>query len=508
MASDSTEPDELRATKRWTEIERYFTLFENAFDELHSKVVARVNEPGQHIGPHHDYPTMSRLDSGFPHFTEAGFYSDTSPRNYVGRVSAQGLLGALMGYAKPDLPKGAELAAFLRTHDIGKRLNPSAFIDNGTASDYHVDNMVAEAVERYLHLYGLDAPIDNNHRESVIRPLILGTILEKPNLRLVVPVTMTHFDIDHFRLSETTYITRMPRRLQLARARMSTLGSGAVRMVVGAATHAFVSNGWNLEADDVYEVRRSLNAASSNVLDSIDSFFGALRIVTGISTGYAQMLWVPRGWALEYFCDLTPVYGTTLRRYPEEYDKYGWTDPGATVTAGDLEEVRRVYQAALGSPSEAIRLALSRLNGCLTRTDAADAILDGTIGLELLLGDDQNQSLAYKLRLRTAALALLHADPANPAAEVATKVKRLYEARSGIVHGRRKKRSQKASEPADTSHAKERQIASDLLRFVLNVLLTHPEYQDPAKIDEGLLLRGDDLTKPIAPEKRKRQRNA
>jgi hypothetical protein len=57
-----------------------------------------------------------------------------------------------------------------------------------------------------------------------------------------------------------------------------------------------------------------------------------------------------------------------------------------------------------------------------------------------------------------------------------------------------KKRSKKASEPEDTRNAEERLIASDLLRFVLNVLLTNPEYQDPAKIDEGLLLRGDDLT--------------
>jgi hypothetical protein len=142
---------------------------------------------------------------------------------------------------------------------------------------------------------------------------------------------------------------------------------------------------------------------------------------------------------------------------------------------------------------EAMRLALKRLNGCLTRTDAADAILDGTIGLELLLGDDQNQSLSYKLRLRAAALAILHADPARSAKEVASKVKRLYEARSTIVHGRRKKRSKKASEPADTSHSKERLIASELLRFVLDVLVTHPEYQDPSKIDEGLLLRGDDI---------------
>jgi hypothetical protein len=200
---------------------------------------------------------------------------------------------------------------------------------------------------------------------------------------------------------------------------------------------------------------------------------------------------VPKGWALNFFCDLAPVYGATLRRYPAEYDNYGWAGPRPTVTAGDLKEVRRIYRAIVSSQSEAIRLALIRLNGCFTRTDAVDAILDGTIGLELLLGDDQNQSLAYKLRLRAAALALLHADPAYPAAEVASKVKRLYEVRSAIVHGQRKRRSKKASEPADASYSQERSMASELLRFVLDVLLINPEYLDPARIDAGLLLRGD-----------------
>jgi len=198
---------------------------------------------------------------------------------------------------------------------------------------------------------------------------------------------MTHFEVDHFPLTETTYIARMPKKLQLGRARMGTLGSGAVSMVVGAATHAFVSNGWTLEVDSIDEAHRSLTQSSPNVLDATDSFFGALRLATGISTGYAQMVWVPRRWALNYFCDLTPVFGTTLRRYPSEYDNYGWVHPGATVTAEHLNEVRRIYRAVVGNQSEAIRLALNRLNGCLTRTDAADAILDGTIGLELLLGE-------------------------------------------------------------------------------------------------------------------------
>jgi hypothetical protein len=454
---------------------------------------------------------MSWLDSGFPSFRESGFYNDKSPRDYVSMVRPRGLLGAFAGgYTSPEagFPKGVELASFLRVHKIGQRLDLGRFVYKDIVSDRPVEGLVGDAVERYLHLYGLNAPIETERRDAIIRRLVFGTIWRPLDLRLVVPITMTHFAVDHFPLTETTYIARMPQKLQLARARMSTLGSGAVRMVVGAATHAFVSKDWSLDVDKIDEVQRSLNQSSSNVLDAIDSFFGALRIVTGINTGYAQLLWVPKRWSLEYFCDLTPVYGTTLRRYPGEYDNYGWAASGAMVSAEQLTEVRRVYRAVVSSQSEAIRLALSRLNGCLTRSDAVDAILDGTIGLELLLGDDQNQSLSYKLRLRAAALALLRADPAYPAAEVASKVKRLYEARSAIVHGRRKKRSKRAAEPADTSNVNERLLASDLLRFVLNVLLTNPEYQDdPTKIDEGLLLRGDDLTpRNVATKRSKRPR--
>jgi len=474
---------------------RYVELFRAAFDELHEAIVRHVKTPGRYVGSHDDYPRMSFLESGFPYFSDAGFYTDRSPRDYVGSIRPRGLFGVFSDREIPelDLPKGAELAAFLRGHEIGKRLALDQFVFDGTPSDIPVARLVDDAVERYLHLHGLDAQVDSKLRNDVIRPLLLGTVNRRLDVRLVVPITMTHFEVDHFLLTETTYITRLPKKMQLARARIGTLGTGAVQDVVAAATHAFVSSGWNLEVDNINDVRSSLGQSSANVSDAIDSFFGAMRVATGISTGYAQILWMPRKWALDYFCDLTPLYGTAVRQYPSYFDNYGWVRTGATVAADQLEDVRRTYRAVLASNSEAVRLALKRLNGCLTRTDAADAILDGTIGLELLLGDDENQSLSYKLRLRVAALAILHAGTARSAKEVASKVKRLYEARSSIVHGRRRRRSTKASEPVDTRHSEDRVIASDLLRFVLDVLLTHPEYQDPSKIDEGLLLRGDDL---------------
>lgn len=36
----------------------------------------------------------------------------------------------------------------------------------------------------------------------------------------------------------------------------------------------------------------------------------------------------------------------------------------------------------------------------------------------------------------------------------------------------------------------DRQLAAELLRFVLRVLLAHPRYLEPSKIDSELILRG------------------
>jgi hypothetical protein len=486
----------------------YKLLFALAFDELHAAVTERVNEKGIYIGARSDYPTMSLTESRFPIFHEVGHFDKASPRDYVSLVRPPGLMRFLAPSDRTiPLPRGIDLAAFLRDHAIGSRLKLSVPGYKNSLSDWPVEKLVADAVERYIHMFGLNAPIDAKRRDAIIQPLVLGSIQPNLYLSLVVPILTTHFDVDRFRLNETSYIAKLPRKLQLGRARINPIGSGAPKLVAGAATHAFISNGWHLSVDDVSEVPGVLSKVSVNALDAIDTFFGSLRLVTGINTGYAQILWVPRTWTLEYYADLTPVYGTTIRRYPNEFDDWGWVNQSALVTSNELKEVQRVYRTAANNQSEAIRLAMNRLNSCLTRSDAADAILDGTIGLELLLGDDDNQSLSYKLRLRAAALAMLQGDPAYPAATVAANIKKLYSARSKIVHGRRKKRSNKASEPADTSNAEERALASGLLRFVLNVLLMHPEYLEPSKIDEGLLLRADQAVYKTEVAKRRRPKS-
>ncbi|MCX7560930.1 HEPN domain-containing protein [Sulfitobacter sp. F26204] len=404
------------------------------------------------------------------------------------------------GFDVPEggLPDCDRLKEFLRTHDIGKRLIYTDYKGKIAFADYTVDRMIGGAVEKYLHKYGTEAPIVSRSRRLILRPLMRGVIGKSKQLTLMVPIALTHFDFDRYRLSDSTYLARIPERLQFSRARMSALGSGASEQVVHAATHAFVSNHWTIDADEVGDISKSLSSASDNAVQAIESFLGALRAATGVKTGYAQLLWVPRGWALDYYCDLPPTYGTTVRQYPSEFDRYGWVGGCPTVSVAEMDSVRCIYEQITNNESEAVRLAIKRLSGCLTRSDPLDAVLDGTIGLELLLGDSENQSLSYKLRLRAASLSFLD-NSAGPASEIVDKVKRIYKARSAIVHGVTSKQKKKVVNHSASVGEDDRQLAAELLRFVLRALLANPDYLDPMKIDGRLILRGE-LETPRTPE--------
>ena len=81
-------------------------------------------------------------------------------------------------------------------------------------------------------------------------------------------------------------------------------------------------------------------------------------------------------------------------------------------------------------------LAIERLNLARRRLSAGDKAIDGGICLEALLGDDNNQEITYRLRLRAALL--LSNDPKERHA-ISNDVKEFYNLRSKAVHGARPK---------------------------------------------------------------------
>lgn len=193
---------------------------------------------------------------------------------------------------------------------------------------------------------------------------------------------------------------------QLQRARWSAkaYGGGAHDAIVAAATHALVLTGWQIENDNLLGLADSLSRPNTAARETIGILLAALRLETGISTGYAQELWLARGWASGR---PTPqVSAAGVRRYPEWMDHFGWTaDETPLVTREQLRNVARTYNSIRQIAGPRLGLALRRLNAAMTRDEPSDSVLDATIALEILLGDDDGQAISWKLRMRAAALA-------------------------------------------------------------------------------------------------------
>ncbi len=465
-------------------VQRFIDLFEEAFDELHAAVLEKLRNPNQYLSNHYDYPQMMRGDAGFPTFTETGTFDKAGRKNYVQTVRGYGLLSVLMiGKDEKQLPSIIRLTEFLQSNDLGKK-----FISHHSdkVSEFSVHVMVSSTVESYFQRFGT-GPLDNQLRWRAMAKMLFGCLTNQVFLKLIVPIALTHFDVDHYRLTDTTYITRIPKGIQLSRARMDLRGSGAVKHVVGAATHAFISTAWSVEVTTRDQLRHSLNDPSRNVLDEADLFFAALRGATGAKTGYAQIAFLPTNAVVDVYCDLPTIYGATYRRYPSEFDQYGWVYGGQSrITKEQMDDVKRLYNLILERPEDRVRLALKRLNTCMSRDDAMDAILDATIALEILLGDTKGEAIAYKIRMRAGALAAHQGD--RKATEVLAAVKKLYETRSKIVHGSTFMKKAKQVVPDEERFILERNAAIEVLRYILRCLLEHPRFLQPERIDEELLL--------------------
>ena len=178
--------------------------------------------------------------------------------------------------------------------------------------------------------------------------------------------------------------------------------------------------------------------------------------------------------------DRPEVYAVGARRYPERFDDFGWMrDDVPVLSRSEVMRVGETYRAALRIPDPRLDIALRRLNAAMIREEPADAVLDCTIGLEVLLGDDDSQATSWKLRLRAAALVSLASGVAK-GEETHQAVKRLYGIRSAIVHG--------ASGRKPVDAAAGRAAAISVLRDVLRAAIANPIYIDPAEIDRRLLM--------------------
>lgn len=459
-----------------------FSLVTRCVREAHDQIRRMKAERGWIPSILH-YPSLSTFDSGWPNVTHSPLGSNVPHYQRVFGLKASDMTPV----GVDDIPTLRDLIAYARNNE---RLFEVLRLPNQPPSDdrlftIQVGFIVWNVIDRVLHVYGnefTDADLEHVYSEYE-----MGLLERELPIDIVVPIALTPFAIDGaVAAGEDAVVERMSDDFQLARVPESQYGAGAAAspVVVGAATHAAVFSGYVIKNDNPTSLRWDL--LRFYPLERIDRFFTALRIVTGLYTGYVQICMRPRGWARDWVPALPPVIkGATGRRYPPWFDDWGWlAKPPEAVTPEQLRNVAEVDDQLAKAPTQ-IALAGRRLSAAMLREHEDDSIIDLCIGLEAVLGDQSRMEITHKLALRTAAV-LAAAKGAAPV-EVFRHVKGIYAYRSAVVHG--------------TAPAKKRQLptadggtvlavdaAQDFLSGVLRAVLARPEWRKPEAVDDALVV--------------------
>ncbi len=453
-------------------------------------VVKAAVSDGKFIPPYFDYPTVSyHKKNGMP---SLGTTHRDAPKNYKRLFSGTGLLSPSADFPPETFPHVDALVQYCKKNERLKSFFELRLFEDHQVSEYIIHSLVAECVDRYIQLTG-SFDLNKGDFIRVTIPVYRAIINETLDVAIMAPIALTKFDFNRLKVGKRAYILKLADDLQLSRSKTHYYGSGAHASVVNAATHALVLTGWELRDNENYfDSRDRLKALSAFPTDDIDNFFAALRLATGHDTGYGQLLFYPRHWALTYYADLPILYGTTVRRYPSSFDDHGWLRRLEPVSRDNVLELGKIYRAICEADKPQLAIAIRRFNACHLRDDAEDTVIDATIGLEALLSDPDPHEMTHKLALRGAALATLYDERPYAPAKLFSGIKKVYIKRSAIVHGGRRAAKKKKSKTTELTTEDAATKAVEYLGFCIKTLLQNPRYFNPKKIDDELLLDDHD----------------
>lgn len=459
-------------------------LLTRAFDEVLQAILAELKngKKPSRVAP---FPEYSVRDNGMPNLSDGGYWSGNGPLDYASVLEPSFNDDEARRAGK--LPK-SRFPAFHALLEYLENNQNASYTYSERLSQPILNSLLELKIERaaseFVRRFGALTP-DSTTRTAVLAPILRAMLSDRLDIAFIVPVSLTHFEADRFRLGPKEFLVRMSPNLQRSRWRAKTHGANGHDSVLAAATHAFVLTGYDVKNAGYFELHNCLTQYSEDIRRRIDLLFASLRIVTGIETGYAQELRLARRWTLLHDHGLPSVYATGARRYPEIFDNFGWTaEHFPKVTRSQMEEVRSLFQILETLKQERLHLAIRRLNSAMIRSDVADTILDATIALEILLGDT-GEAISWKLRLRAAALAKMAKD-GEAGLAMHDAIKSIYDLRSEIVHGKRQRKDKLADQME--RHQTVRNKALDALRQLLKIIISRPEHLDPGRIDKELMI--------------------
>jgi hypothetical protein len=455
--------------------------------------VDNVRQRGYTIKAYENWPELSWSD-GMPEFN---FFTADPPLDYKNAFNPFWSLFLFDSDRSSDRlfefekhKPFQDLKKYVRSEQFPKHVFPNDLPDG--LLDSALKLLIERSVDRFIHLNG-GTSFDMDKFLDVYLPLEAGLLLEELPIEIQVPVLRLTAASDSYDLDGGISLAKMSDSLQLARAFRDHDTHEVNEHLLYQASHALVIRDHILPNAE-YHRHFGGFTLSLDTAEIVDAFFACLRIITGLDTGYAQIIFVPLGWAHHYEGSLQPLEGLTIRKYPPSLNPvsafYGERFPD--LSDAQVDVVRQLFANILtirkSRADRRLQLAIKRLNSCYMREDQEDTILDATIGLELLLSDGDAQEVTHKLGLRMAALSTLVPDCELTPAEVFHNVKKLiYPYRSAVVHGDEKK-ANKISRATPGGAATAVRLAIQYLGVAVRALAAHPEFLTTTAIDEGLLL--------------------
>ncbi|RZG66715.1 HEPN domain-containing protein [Acinetobacter junii] len=460
-------------------------LILECIEEIFPILVSKI-QSNKYISYYTDYPKLSFAKNGFPRITKDSFGSDR-PKDYSSLFHGYGnepeidwnnfmTMRKLYDHIRED---GELLSYFGFSIEI-----PGIDIDFNKSS---VQTFVENILDYYIHVYGCD--YDEKSFLEIIELRTNFAFLDELPITIYIPILFLNFDIEKYDLVDGVSIQRMSDLLHISRVKAKSNNVLVHDCVLDGATHALVIEKYHVNNRDKDSIS-CLYYKQAYPNDLVQSFFSALRLVTDYKTGYAQIFSKPENWITDFREKLLNIRGCSVREFPYEFEinRYWLNDNFPNITLDQLDIIKYFYGKLSNNNHKSIPIALKRLNSCMLRHDEEDTVLDATIALEVLLSDDGKTEMTHKLALRIAALSKLDSNCKEKPKEIFVKIKKVYTYRSGIVHGTKDLSKSKVIKIPESPELKTVDVAIEMLKMVLRVLLCNDKYLDAKSIDEDLLL--------------------
>lgn len=358
-------------------------------------------------------------------------------------------------------------------------------------SEYAIKKFISEIVERYLYTTQATKDVPDNIQEIIIpyiKEKLMRYIGDTLNIDIYVPICLVSFQDDVIKLSDSIEIIHIPDDIQKSRKQACIYEAYNEDSVAACATHMIVFHGYCFKNEEFFSINTATRNYNAYPVKDIDIIMAVIRIVTGYSVGYEQILSRPIGWIDEHFADLTPLYGAKTHFVnAREYEKMWLQLPVGYIDTNQTQTIQKLYSNICSfeenKSNKNLFFALKRLNRCMLRDEEDDMAIDATIGLESLLSGGTKGEITYTISNRIPVVFKHeHSDIYKPN-ECRAIMKKIYNYRSVMVHGG----TLKPKDEYYTINGKNieiNRIAVDFLRQTLLFVINNLEYLDAKKFDE------------------------